>query len=110
MTKHCLSVNEAFLEPLPYSEVKATAKSIAQYCWKKDAYCYQEFIDRQSRKGAIGGAKGNSSKGGIARAKKYDDKRAKAINLKNEGFSNKQIASEIGVTTRTLRNWFYSSQ
>ena len=61
VVKHCLSVNEAFLEPLPYSEVKATAKSIATYCWKKDAYCYQEFIDRQSRKGAIGGKK---SKGG----------------------------------------------
>jgi hypothetical protein len=55
--KHCLSVNEAFLEPLPYSEVKATAKSIATYCWKKDAYCYQEFIDRQARKGALGGKK-----------------------------------------------------
>lgn len=55
--KHCLSVNEAFLEPLPYSEVKATAKSIATYCWKKDGYHYQEFIDRQSRKGAIGGQK-----------------------------------------------------
>ena len=61
MIKHCLSVNEAFLEPLPYSEVKATAKSIATYCWKKDAYCYQEFIDRQSRKGTLGGKK---SKGG----------------------------------------------
>ena len=54
---HCYSVNNAFLEPLPYSEVKATAKSIATYCWKKDAYCYQEFIDRQSRKGALGGKK-----------------------------------------------------
>jgi hypothetical protein len=45
---------------LPYSEVKATAKSIATYCWKKDAYCYQEFIDRQSRKGALGGKKSKS--------------------------------------------------
>jgi hypothetical protein len=61
VTKHCLSVNEAFLEPLPYSEIRATAKSIAQYCWKKDAYCYQEFIDRQSRKGSLGG---KVSKGG----------------------------------------------
>jgi uncharacterized protein YehS (DUF1456 family) len=60
--KHCLSVNEAFLEPLPYSEVKATAKSIATYCWKKDAYCYQEFIDRQTRKGAIGGKKSKRGK------------------------------------------------
>lgn len=56
-----ISVNGAFLEPLPYSEVKATSKSIARYCWKKDGYHYQEFIDRQSRKGSIGGKK---SKGG----------------------------------------------
>lgn len=53
----CQNVNNAFLEPLPYSEIKATAKSIAQYCWKKDAYSYQEFIDRQSRKGKLGGSK-----------------------------------------------------
>src|SRR5690606_21343451 len=57
VTKQCLSVLEAFLEALPYSEIKATAKSIAEYCWKKDAYCYQEFIDRQTRKGALGGKK-----------------------------------------------------
>jgi hypothetical protein len=55
VTKQCLSVNETFLEALPYSEIKATAKSIATYCWKKDAYCYQEFIDRQTRKGKLGG-------------------------------------------------------
>lgn len=51
----CLDANSEFIQPLPYSEIKATAKSIARYCWKKDAYCYQEFIDRQSRKGKLGG-------------------------------------------------------
>ena len=55
------NANDAFIQPLPYSEVKATAKSIATYCWKKDSYSYQEFIDRQSRKGTLGGIK---SKGG----------------------------------------------
>ena len=59
--EQCQNANGAFIEPLPYSEVKATAKSIARYCWKKDGYHYQEFIDRQSRKGAMGGKK---SKGG----------------------------------------------
>lgn len=55
--EQCQNANGAFIEPLPYSEVKATAKSIARYCWKKDGYHYQEFIDRQSRKGVIGGQK-----------------------------------------------------
>lgn len=55
--KQAVNANGAFLEPLPYSEVKATARSIAKYCWKNEGYCYQEFIDRQRRKGAIGGKK-----------------------------------------------------
>ena len=44
-----------FFEPLPYSEVKATAKSIAKFCWKRDAYHYNEFIYRQTLKGSKGG-------------------------------------------------------
>ena len=44
-----------FLEPLPYSEIKATAKSIAKYCWKRDAHHYNEFIYRQALKGSKGG-------------------------------------------------------
>jgi hypothetical protein len=44
-----------FLEPLPYSEIKATAKSIAKFCWKRDGYHYNEFIYRQALKGSKGG-------------------------------------------------------
>ena len=53
--KHAQSVNMMFSEPLPYSEIKATAKSIAKYCWKHDAYHYNEFIYRQALKGSKGG-------------------------------------------------------
>ena len=45
----------AFPEPLPYSEIKATAKSIAKYCWNRDSYHYHEFIHRQAIKGNKGG-------------------------------------------------------
>jgi hypothetical protein len=53
--KQAQSVNMMFFEPLPYSEVKATAKSIAKFCWKRDAYHYNEFIYRQTLKGSKGG-------------------------------------------------------
>jgi len=55
---HCERINSSFKHSLPYSEIKATAKSIARYCWKNDAYFYQEFIDRQSSKGQKGGLVG----------------------------------------------------
>jgi hypothetical protein len=100
VTKHCLSVNEAFSEALPYSEIKATAKSIATYCWKKDAYCYQEFIDRQSRKGKLGGLKG-----GKTRSAKYEDKRREANILLKQGVKQNQIASMLEVSVRTIRSW-----
>lgn len=52
---HCQSLNNGLTDPMSYNEVKGIAKSISRYCWKKDAYCYQEFIDRQTRKGKLGG-------------------------------------------------------
>lgn len=55
--KHCEALNQGLTDPLSYNEVKGIAKSISRYCWKKDGYCYQEFIDRQRRKGALGGKK-----------------------------------------------------
>jgi hypothetical protein len=103
---HCLKLNEGMTESMEYNEIKGIAKSISRYCWKKDAYCYQEFIDRQSRKGRLGGIKSNSSNGGYARSQKYDEKRILALNLKKKGASSTEISMQVGVTTRTLRNWF----
>ena len=54
---HCLKLNEGITEPMQYNEIKGIAKSISRYCWKKDAYHYQEFIQRQAYKGALGGKK-----------------------------------------------------
>ena len=100
VTKQCLSVNEAFLEALPYSEIKATAKSIAEYCWKKDAYCYQEFIDRQSRKGKLGGIKG-----GVTRSAQYEQLRIKAREMLKKNISKSQIAINLNVSRRTVIRW-----
>ena len=96
----CCSINLQFTVPLQYNEVKGIAKSIARWVWKRDSYCYQEFIDRQTRKGHLGGLKG-----GRVRSAQYEDKRKQALELTNKGLTQTQVATILGVSTRTLRNW-----
>lgn len=98
---HAQNANTAFLDPLPHSEVKATAKSIAKYCWQNDTTIYNQFRDRQS----VRGSKGDSSKGGKARSAKYDDKRQKALYLCKQGISNTEIARTLGVSRVSVINW-----
>ncbi len=76
--RHCQNLNCGLADPMSHNEVKGIAKSISRYCWKKDSYCYQEFIDRQTRKGKLGGrpktttAEGNPWEAlGISRATYY---------------------------------------
>ena len=94
---------------MPYSEIKATAKSIATYCWKKDAYFYQEFIDRQSRKGKKGAKvaneKGAFSLGGRAKSNKYVKLRLQAKSLKEQGYKNSKIAELLNVSRQSIQNW-----
>jgi len=97
----CCSVNDQFTVPMNYNEVKGIAKSIARWVWKRDSYAYQEFIDRQTRKGALG-----ASKGGKTRSAKYDAKRKLALRLKAQGKNNTEIAKQLDVTRMTVFRWF----
>lgn len=97
---HCLKLNEGITEPMEYNEIKGIAKSISRYCWKKDAYCYQEFIDRQSRKGK----KGNQQSLVTRRSQqKISIDKAKKLRLLN--ISIKEIAKQCDVNERTVRRW-----
>jgi hypothetical protein len=49
------TINSSFETPLPYSEVKATAKSIAKWVWQR--FSYGDFSEVQAKRGAKGGAK-----------------------------------------------------
>jgi len=82
---------------LGYNEIKAIAKSISRWVWKRDSYCYQEFIDRQTHKGRLGGQ---------AKKAAYDSKRTQAFILKNKGLNNTQIAKELDVARMTVCRWF----
>jgi hypothetical protein len=49
------AINSCFEQPLPYSEVKATAKSIAKWVWQR--FSYGNFSEIQAKRGAKGGVK-----------------------------------------------------
>jgi hypothetical protein len=49
------AINSGFEQPLPHSEVKATAKSIAKWVWQR--FSYGDFSEIQAKRGAKGGAK-----------------------------------------------------
>lgn len=47
--------NGDFREPLPFSEVKAIAKSVAKWTWAQDPFAEARFKERQAYRGAMGG-------------------------------------------------------
>jgi DNA-binding NarL/FixJ family response regulator len=89
------AINSGFEQPLPYSEVKATAKSIAKWVWQR--FSYGDFSEIQAKRGA---------KGGKAKGQAYASKRELAVQLKEKGMNHTQIAEQLGVARYTVIRWF----
>ena len=96
-----VNANCAFLEPLPYSEVKATAKSVSRWVWRNHGKAYAKFIERQAAKGR----KGDSSHGGKARSSQYSDMRHQALKLHIQGKSIKEISEYLNVHRNSVSKW-----
>ena len=99
--KVAINANGAFLEPLPHSEVKATAKSIARWVWRNHTAAHAKFIERQAAKGR----KGDSSHGGKARSAQYSDMRQEALKLHVMGKSIKEISEYLNVHRNSVSKW-----
>lgn len=102
-----------FLDPLPLSEIRATAKSVARWTWKHydgrlsasslsaHGLTPETFSLVQSNLGQLGNAKrwGDNS-----------EKKARAFSMREQGMKQAAIAKELGVTQRTISLWLSLSK
>ena len=95
---HLEAINSGFEQPLPHSEVKATAKSIATWVWER--FSYGEFSAIQAKRGAKGG-----KKGGAIRSAQYEPKREQAVQMKADGMTIKAISEKLGVHRNSVSAW-----
>jgi hypothetical protein len=98
-----INANGAFLEPLPYSEVKATAKSVSRWVWRNHGKAYAKFIERQAVKGRKGGLVSDSSHG-KARSAAVQRYKTEALKLHIQGI--KQTNSDtVGCIRSDNSEW-----
>ena len=83
--------------PLPVSEIKATAKSISRWVWNR--FTPAGFSQVQAHRGAKGGRiSKRPTKNGKARA----DLLPEVIKLKEQGYSNRDIAEDLQISASTV--------
>lgn len=93
------ALNAQFIVPLPVSEVKAIAKSIANWTYRE--FTPEKFRQSQAKKGAKGG---KVSKGG-GRKSERDKLLPEVKKLKSQGKSNRAIANQLNIGSATVSRW-----
>lgn len=94
-----LEMNGEFPVPMPFSEIKAIAQSVAKWVWQRDKVMHQKFLDRQSFKG---------KRSGEARLLASEEKRATARLMHTKGMTQRAIANELDVSVGSVNSWLKS--
>jgi hypothetical protein len=93
----------SFKEPLPLSEVKATAKSVAR--WTHKNFSATGFSEWQAKQGAKGGKIGGKLSKGGGRPSKAKDHLQAVLELKAQGYTNRDIAEELGIGSASVSRY-----
>jgi hypothetical protein len=102
----CGSANAFGLEqggPLPSNEIKAISKSIARWIWQR--FTPAGFSQVQAHRGAKGGRIGGKVSKGGGRPSKAASLRPVVIQLKAQGYSNRDIADDLGIGSATVSRY-----
>lgn len=96
------SLNQ-FAEPLPYAEIKATAKSVAKWTWQNfTPKGFKDYVER-THTPEIQAKRGNKS--GQVRAEKAIEKAVQAQEMRKQGMKQAAIAKALGVHRNTVSSW-----
>jgi len=77
--------------PLPYGEVRNTAKSVAKWTYKH--FTAEGFSQLQASRGSRKGKK------------RRDELMPKVLEMVSQGISQRAIAAELGLKHQTIGNW-----
>lgn len=96
-----------FPVPLPQSEIKSTAKSIAKWTWnhytgRMDDNQWAEYV-KATHTPEVQAARGRL--GGIGKGRANQEKRSMALLMRSEGMTQQDIANCLQVSQRTISNW-----
>jgi hypothetical protein len=93
--------------PLPVSEIKATAKSIARWVWNR--FTPAGFSQVQAHRGAKGGRIGGPIGGKVSKGGGRPSKAATllpvVLQLKSQGYSNRDIAEDLKISAGSVSNY-----
>ena len=112
------AINGEFPQPLPFAEVKATAKSISGWTWQRMTPAgLQDLIERThtpEQQAERGRKATNQAEAGVAsgqvRKLSSEQDRATARLMRAQGLSIQAIADALGVSLRTVKYWFAQKQ